>query len=81
MLERLNEEIKRRTRVVRIFPYTNSCLQLIRTLCIENHENMVLLSEQKRSCCDWPRERARCLRRFGLRPVRANSAIKNQPIT
>lgn len=38
MLERLNEEIKRRTREVRIFPNTESCLRLIRALCVETHE-------------------------------------------
>jgi transposase-like protein len=38
MLERLNEEIKRRTRVVRIFPNTESCLRLVRALCVETHE-------------------------------------------
>ena len=37
-LERLNEEIKRRTRVVRIFPNTESCLRLVRALCVETHE-------------------------------------------
>jgi putative transposase len=39
MLERLNEEIKRRTRVVRIFPNGGSCLRLIRALAVETHEN------------------------------------------
>ena len=39
MLERLNEEIKRRTLVVRIFPNTESCLRLIRALCVETHED------------------------------------------
>ena len=39
MLERLNEEIKRRTHVVRIFPNVESCLRLIRALAIETHEN------------------------------------------
>ena len=57
MLERLNEEIKRRTRVVRIFPNAESCLRLIRALCVETHEtwlednrylNMSLLAEQKK---------------------------------
>jgi transposase-like protein len=57
MLERLNEEIRRRTRVVRIFPNTESCLRLIRALCVETHEgwleanrylNMSLLTEHKR---------------------------------
>jgi putative transposase len=57
MLERLNEEIKRRTRVVRIFPNTESCLRLIRALAVETPEgwleehrylNMDLLAEHKR---------------------------------
>jgi transposase-like protein len=39
MLERLNGEIKRRTHVVRIFPNAESCLRLVRALCIEVHEN------------------------------------------
>jgi putative transposase len=39
MLVRLNEEIKRRTQVVRIFPNTQSCLRLIRALAVETHEN------------------------------------------
>jgi transposase-like protein len=39
MLERLNEEIKRRTYVVRIFPNGDSCLRLIRALAVETHED------------------------------------------
>jgi transposase-like protein len=39
MLERLNEEIRRRTHVVRIFPNTESCLRLVRALAVETHEN------------------------------------------
>ncbi len=39
MLERLNEEIKRRTHVVPIFPNAESCLRLIRALAVETHEN------------------------------------------
>lgn len=38
MLERFNEEIKRRTRVVRIFPDTMSCVRLISALAIEANE-------------------------------------------
>ena len=38
LLERLNEEIKRRTRVVSIFPNPASCLQLVRALCAETHD-------------------------------------------
>jgi putative transposase len=57
MLERLNEEIKRRTNVVRIFPNQESCLRLVRALAVETHEgwleehgylNMDLLVEHKR---------------------------------
>ena len=36
MLERLNEELRRRTRVVRIFPNAASCLRLTRALCVES---------------------------------------------
>jgi len=39
MLERLNQEIKRRTHVVRIFPNAASCLRLVRALAVEMHEN------------------------------------------
>jgi putative transposase len=39
MLERLNEEIRRRTYVVRIFPNAESCLRLVRALAVETHEN------------------------------------------
>jgi putative transposase len=57
MLERFTAEIKRRTRVVRIFPNEASCLRLIRVLAAEPHEtwqedsryiNMTLLKEMKR---------------------------------
>jgi transposase-like protein len=39
MLERLNEEIRRRTYVMRIFPNSESCLRLVRALAVETHEN------------------------------------------
>ncbi len=57
MRERLNEEIKRRTRVVRIFPNAASCLRLVRALCADTHEgwledhrslHMEFLKEQKK---------------------------------
>jgi len=41
MLERQNEEIKRRTRVVRILPNAASCLRLVRALANEMHENWI----------------------------------------
>lgn len=37
-LERLNQEVKRRTRVVRIFPNRESCLRLVTALCMEQSE-------------------------------------------
>jgi len=37
-LERLNEEIRRRTRVVRIFPNRKSCLRLVASICMEKSE-------------------------------------------
>lgn len=57
MLERLNQELKRRTLVVRIFPNPASCLRLTRALAIETHEgwleatrylNMEHLRERKK---------------------------------
>jgi transposase-like protein len=57
LLERLNEEIRRRTRVVRIFPNEESCLRLIRAVTVEIHEdwiernrylNMEFIKEQKK---------------------------------
>jgi putative transposase len=41
MLERIMEEIKRRTLVVRIFPNAASCLRLVRALAVEMHENWI----------------------------------------
>jgi putative transposase len=38
MLERFNQELKRRTRVVRIFPDDRSCLRLVTALAIEQSE-------------------------------------------
>ncbi len=57
MLERINQELKRRTHVVRIFPNAASCLRLVRALAVEIHEdwiegtrylNMDLLREHKK---------------------------------
>ena len=39
MLERLNEGIRRRTYVMRIFPNADSCRRLVRALAVETHEN------------------------------------------
>jgi putative transposase len=40
-LERLNQEIKRRTRVVRIFPNREACLRLVTALAVEQSEEWV----------------------------------------
>ena len=57
MLERLNQEIKRRTHVIRIFPNEASCLRLIRALASERDDewfdgacylNMEALREQSK---------------------------------
>jgi putative transposase len=37
-MERLNEAIKRRTRVVRVFPNAEACLRLVTALCVEQVE-------------------------------------------
>jgi putative transposase len=58
MLERLNQELKRRTHVIRIFPNEASCLRLIRALASETDDewldgacylNMEALREQSKS--------------------------------
>ena len=41
LLERLNQELKRRTHVIRIFPNERSCLRLVRALAVETHENWI----------------------------------------
>lgn len=38
LLERLNEELRRRTHGIRIFPNEASCLRLVRALAVEPHE-------------------------------------------
>ena len=40
-VERLNEEIRRRTRVVRLFPHAAACLRLVTALCVEQSEEWV----------------------------------------
>ena len=41
MLERVNQEIKRRTHVIRILPNEESVLRLIRALAVEIHEDWI----------------------------------------
>jgi putative transposase len=58
VLERLNQELKRRTQVIRIFPNEPSALRLLRALAVEIHEgwlesprylNMEALREQRKT--------------------------------
>ena len=58
VLERLNQELKRRTQVIRIFPNEASALRLLRALAVEIHEgwlesprylNMEALREQRKT--------------------------------
>ena len=44
-LERLNLEIRRRTRVVGIFPHTGSCLRLIGMLLVEKNEDWLTIDK------------------------------------
>ena len=57
MLERYNQEIKRHTHILRVFPNAESCLRLVRAQAGETHEdwleasryiNMKILKEHKR---------------------------------
>ncbi len=57
MLERFNQEIKRRTHIARTFPNGASCPRLVRALAVETHEewleaarylNMQVLKEHKK---------------------------------
>lgn len=41
LLERLNQEIKRRTHIVRIFTDEACCLRLVRALAVETHEEWI----------------------------------------
>ena len=41
MLERLNENIRQRTRVARIFPNEESCLRLVTAVLLEIHEDWI----------------------------------------
>ena len=48
-IERLNAEIKRRTRVVGIFPNDASALRLITAVCVETHEEWVVAEKRHMS--------------------------------
>ena len=80
MLERLNEEIKRRTHVVRIFPNAESCRRLVRALCVETHENW--LEAHRYLNMDYLRESKKEALRKAARatPVDNADALRRNPI-
>jgi putative transposase len=69
-LERFNQEIKRRTRVVRIFPNRQACLRLVTALAVEQSEEWITgrryldmreLEEHRRE--EWEAEEVRLMER------------------
>ena len=77
MLERLNEEIKRRTHVVRIFPNAEACQRLIRALAVETHENWLASVVQSRSA-RWPGDGRPSLSHLRARLVQASRGPRPQ---
>lgn len=65
LLERFNQEIKRRTLVVRIFPDEASCLRLVRAVAAEQHEEWMEGSRYLNT--DLLREQ--------IKPMKANLAV------
>ena len=55
-LERLNREIRRRTRVVSIFPHGGSCLRLIGMVLVEQNEDWLSADKAYLTCDDAPAE-------------------------
>ncbi|MBO7535088.1 MAG: IS256 family transposase, partial [Victivallales bacterium] len=67
MLERLNQELKRRTHIVRIFPNEASCLRLVRALAEEIHEEW--LEAVRYLDMDVLKEHRKLLLQKGMEPV------------
>jgi putative transposase len=57
-IERLNLEIRRRTRVVGIFPHTDACVRLIGMLLLEKHEDWLTDDKAYLTFEDAPAEEA-----------------------
>jgi transposase-like protein len=55
-LERLNQDLKRRTRVARIFPHREACLRLVTALCMEQSEEW-LSGRRYLGICDFAPDR------------------------
>ncbi len=87
ILERLNQEIKRRIHVVRIFPSAESCLRLVRALAVETHENWLEAmristwsawpSTRRRCCASWSSPRPRLLEDAAPDPPTPATVIAN----
>ena len=50
LLERFNQEVKRRTLMVRFFPDEASCLRLVRAVAAERHEEWKAAAISKPTC-------------------------------
>jgi putative transposase len=57
-LERLNREIRRRTRVVGIYPHGNCCLRLIGMILVEQNEEWLTADKAYLTFDDAPAEKA-----------------------
>lgn len=72
ILERLSQEIKRRTRVVRIFPNRGACLRLATALAQEHSEEW----DQREALHEHGRTRAKPLGSSGERGGDAHGAMR-----
>lgn len=59
MVERLNEEFRRRTRVIRVFPNETSCIRMISSLAVETNEEWMErkylnMNAVEMTCCGTP---------------------------
>ncbi len=71
MLERLNEEIRRRERVIRIFPNDASAVRLVGALLAEQHETWLSGRRYFDMEAYWHWKRARAALETAEEPVRS----------
>jgi hypothetical protein len=70
MIERFNQELKRRSRVIRIFPNEKSCLRVLGTLAMEQPEEW----ETGRKYLSMPESENKDFTESGIWPALANLA-------